>query len=107
VGVGASQQTAFNNLKKELTERPLLVYPDFEKPFKLVTDASMVGLGAAQMQDQGKGEQSIAYASKVNSSTVAKYSITDLECAAVVWAIKIFRPYLYGRRFGWSRIMPR
>jgi len=96
---GERQQAAFDGLKKELTERPLLVYPDFEKPFKLVTDASTVGLGAALMQDQGKGEQPIAYASKVNSPTVAKYSITDLECAAVVWAIKLFRPYLYGRRF--------
>jgi hypothetical protein len=96
---GEKQQTAFEGLKKELTERPLLVYPDFEKPFKLVTDASIVGLGAALMQDQGKGDQPIAYASKVNSPTVAKYGITDLECAAVVWAIKLFRPYLYGRRF--------
>jgi hypothetical protein len=96
---GEKQQSAFEGLKKELTERPLLVYPDFEKPFKLVTDASMVGLGAALMQDQRKGEQPIAYASKVNSPTVSKYSITDLECAAVVWAIKLFRPYLYGWRF--------
>jgi hypothetical protein len=94
------QQTAFEGPKKELTERPLLVYPNFEKPFKLVTDASTVGLGAALMRDQGKGDQPIAYASKVNSPTVAKYSITDLECAAVVWSIKLFRPYLYGRRFG-------
>jgi hypothetical protein len=62
-------------------------------------DASTVGLGAALMQDQGRGEQPIAFASKVNSPTVAKYSITDLECAAVVWAIKLFRPYLYDRRF--------
>ncbi|GMF29522.1 unnamed protein product [Phytophthora fragariaefolia] len=74
-------------------------YPDFSKPFKLVTDASAVGLGAALMQDQGRREQPIAFASKVNSPTVAKYGITDLECAAVVWAIKLFRPYLYGRRF--------
>jgi len=51
---GEKQQSAFEGLKKELTERPLLVYPDFEKPFKLVTDASTVGLGAALMQDQGQ-----------------------------------------------------
>jgi hypothetical protein len=79
--------------------RPLLAYPDFSKPFKVVTDALVVGLGAALMQDQGQGDQPIAYPSKVNSPTVAKYSITDLECAAVVWAIKLFRPYFYGRRF--------
>ncbi|KAE9070650.1 hypothetical protein PF010_g26181 [Phytophthora fragariae] len=96
---GEKQTAAFEGLKQELTVRPLLAYPDFSRPFKLVTDASIVGLGAALMQDQGRGEQPIAFASKVNSPTVAKYDITDLECAAVVWAIKGFRPYLYGRRF--------
>ncbi|GMF57991.1 unnamed protein product [Phytophthora fragariaefolia] len=45
----------------------------------LLTDASTVGLGACLMQDQGKGWQSIAYASKVNSEAESKYSITELE----------------------------
>ncbi|OWY96951.1 protease, Reverse transcriptase, ribonuclease H, integrase, partial [Phytophthora megakarya] len=81
------------------TERPLLAYPDFTRPFRLITDASKVGLGAALTQDQGHGEQPVAYASKINSTTVANYSITDLECGAVVWAVELFRPYLYGRRF--------
>ncbi|OWY98472.1 Gag-pol fusion protein [Phytophthora megakarya] len=43
--------------------------------------------------------QPIAYASKVATDTDAKYGITELECFAVVWAINLFRPYLYGRRF--------
>lgn len=77
----------------------MLIYPDFAKSFKLVTDASVVGLGAALMQDHGSGDQPIAFASKVSSPTVAKYGITDLECAAVVWAVRLFRPYLYERRF--------
>ncbi|KAE8968787.1 hypothetical protein PR001_g27690 [Phytophthora rubi] len=96
---GDSQKEAFECLKKALTEQPLLAYPDISRPFRLVTDASQVGLGAALTQDQGHGEQPIAYASKINSPTVAKYSITELECAAVVWAVKLFRPYLYGRKF--------
>jgi hypothetical protein len=93
------QQEVFECLKAALTERPVLAYPDFTKPFKLVTDASQTGLGAALTQDQGRGEQPVAYASKVNSHTVARYSITDLECAAVVWAVKLFWPYLYGQHF--------
>ncbi|GMF58614.1 unnamed protein product [Phytophthora fragariaefolia] len=56
-------------------------------------------LCAALMQDHGNGDQPVAYASKVNSPTVAKYGITDLECAVVIWAVRLFRPYLYGQRF--------
>ncbi|GMF52732.1 unnamed protein product [Phytophthora fragariaefolia] len=95
---GPEQQEAFELLKGELTKRPLSIYPGFTKPFKLVTDASVVGLGAALMQNHGSGDQPVAFASKVNSPTVARYGITDLECAAVVWAIRLFRPYLYGSR---------
>jgi len=93
------QSEAFGWVKNVLTDRPLLIYPDFEKPFVLETDASVAGLGACLMQDQGDGLQPIAYASSVNNDTVAKYSITELECLAVVWSVKLFRPYLYGRRF--------
>jgi len=77
----------------------VVIYPDYKKPFKLTADASEVGLGAVLSQDQGRGDQPVAYASKVNSTTVANYSISELECLAVVWAVRLFRPHLYGRRF--------
>lgn len=93
------QQWAFERIKAALTTRPLLAYPNFSLPFRVVTDASKVGLGACLMQDQGRGWQPVAYASKVNSDAEAKYSITELECLAVVWAVKLFRPYVYGRSF--------
>lgn len=41
----------------------------------------------------------MAYASKVNDAVVAQYSITELECLAVMWSVRLFRPYLYGRVF--------
>ncbi|KAE9289870.1 hypothetical protein PR003_g25435 [Phytophthora rubi] len=50
-------------------------------------------------QDQGHGDQPVAYASNVNSPTVSNYSISELECLAVVSAVRLFRPHLYGRRF--------
>ncbi|POM59836.1 putative Transposase [Phytophthora palmivora] len=93
------QQFAFERVKAALTSKPLLIYPNFAKLFRLVTDASKVGLGACLMQDQGRGWQPIAYASKINSEAESKYSITELECLAVVWAVKLFRPYVYGRKF--------
>ncbi|POM61781.1 Retrovirus-related Pol Polyprotein [Phytophthora palmivora] len=95
----SEEVNAFDNIKMELTKRPLLVYPDFSKPFTLETDACAIGLGSVLMQDLGKGLQPVAYASKVNSVAESKYSITDLECFAVIWAIKLFRPYLFGRHF--------
>jgi hypothetical protein len=96
---GEAQVEAFTWAKAWLSTKPVLIYPDYQKPFKLTTDASKAGLGAVLSQDQGRGDQPVAYAFKVNSSTVANYSISALECLAVVWAVRLFQPHLYGRRF--------
>jgi hypothetical protein len=93
------KEAVFTQIKAILTTQPLISYPDFKLPFRVVTDASQVGLGACLMQGQGQGWQPVAHASKVNSVAESRYGITELECLAVVWAIKLFRPYLYGRRF--------
>ncbi|POM79611.1 LOW QUALITY PROTEIN: Gag-pol fusion protein [Phytophthora palmivora] len=93
------QEFDFSRVKMILTTRPLLLCPNFRLPFRLITDESKVGLGACLMQDQGRGWQPIAYASKVINDAEANYSITELECLAVVWSEKLFRPYLYGRAF--------
>jgi hypothetical protein len=94
-----AQEFAFERIMAAMTTKPLLIYPDFRLPFRLETDASKVGLGACLMQDQGQRCQPMAFASKVNNNAEANYSITELECVAVVWAVKLFRPYLYGRTF--------
>ncbi|GMF46599.1 unnamed protein product [Phytophthora fragariaefolia] len=73
--------------------------PNFKLPCRVATDASAVGLGACLMQDHGNGRQPVVYASKLNNTAESKYGITELDCLAVVWAIKLFRPYLYSRRF--------
>ncbi|POM70943.1 Gag-pol fusion protein, partial [Phytophthora palmivora] len=96
---GAAQEEAFAWAKAWLSTKPVLIYPDYRLPFKLTTDASKTGLGVVLSQDQGRGDQPVAYASKVNSPAVAKYGISELECLAVVWAVRLFRPHLYGRHF--------
>src|SRR5690606_33923247 len=82
-----------------LQHEPILCHPDFKLPFKLYTDASRTGLGAVLSQDQDDKEVVIAYASRTTNSCERNYSITELECLAIVWAIQHFRPYLYGSKF--------
>lgn len=65
----------------------------------LATDATEAGLGAVLMQETDGVLRPVAYASKTTSEAEARYPITELECFAVVWAVKLFRPYLYGCRF--------
>ncbi|KAG3072054.1 hypothetical protein PI124_g19821 [Phytophthora idaei] len=71
-----AQEFVFERVKAGLITKPLLVYPKFTLPFRLVTDASKVGLGACLMQDKGRGWQLVAFARKVNSSAESNYSIT-------------------------------
>ena len=90
-------QSAFEELKRLLTLAPVLSYPDFQKPFVLETDASGYGLGAVLAQRQEDGViRPIAYASRSLQAHERNYGITELEGLGVVWAVKHFRPYLYG-----------
>ncbi|GMG15323.1 unnamed protein product [Phytophthora fragariaefolia] len=77
-----AQEFTFEYVKKVLTSKPLLVYPSFQFPFRVVIDASIIGLGACLTQDQGRGWQPIAFASKVNSEAESKNGITELEFEA-------------------------
>ncbi len=54
---GLAQQTAFGNLKEKLTSEPIRAHPNFDKPFKLYTDASDTGLGAVLAQDDEEGKE--------------------------------------------------
>lgn len=91
---GEKQQNAFERLKDCLMKAPILRYPDFELPFILYTDASSTGLGAVLAQKQEGRECVISYASRATNKSEANYSITDLECLAVVWGIQHYHHYL-------------
>ena len=94
------QQRAFDYLKERLITAPILMYPDFTKPFILYTDASGTGLGAvlSQMDKEGK-ERVVAYASRTLNEAEKKYTITEQECLAVIWAVRKFKYYLESEPF--------
>jgi hypothetical protein len=88
-------QQAFDELKQRLTTAPILIYPDYYREFILATDASYHGFGATLSQlAKDKKEHPIAYASKSLRKEEVNYAATELECAAVVWAIEHFHKYL-------------
>lgn len=63
------------------------------------TDASQLGLGAVLTKSFDYGEKVVCYLSRSLTAGEAKYSITELECLAVVYAIEKYRPYVEGVRF--------
>ncbi|WVZ76070.1 hypothetical protein U9M48_024072 [Paspalum notatum var. saurae] len=85
-------EEAFQTLKKLLTSAPVLAQPDVTKPFDMYCDASGNGLGRVLMQEG----RVIAYASRQLRKHEANYPTHDLELAAVVHALKIWRHYLLG-----------
>ncbi|WVZ89377.1 LOW QUALITY PROTEIN: hypothetical protein U9M48_035794 [Paspalum notatum var. saurae] len=88
------RQAAFDELKKRLTTAPVLTLPDLTKSFIMYCDASKEGLGCVLMQE-GKV---IAYASRQMRKHEVNYPTHDLELAAVVHALKIWRHYLFGNQ---------
>ena len=90
---------AFNELKRELTNHPILAYPDFNKKFILDTDASDYGIGGVLSQVEGNEERVIGYASRSLTKPESRYSTTRKELLAIVAFIQHFRHYLYGKSF--------
>ncbi|KAF8082653.1 hypothetical protein N665_0815s0003 [Sinapis alba] len=84
-------EKCFFALKEMLTNAPILVLPEADQPYMVYTDASITGLGCVLTQ-HGKG---IAYASRQLKKHEGNYPTHDLEMAAVVFALKIWRSYLY------------
>ena len=92
-------QQAFDELRRILSTEPLLIYSDFSQPFRVACDASTKAIGAVLSQRRNGREHPTAYASRQLNSAESKYSVTELELLAFVFATKQFRCYLYGRNF--------
>ncbi|OWZ10652.1 Gag-pol fusion protein [Phytophthora megakarya] len=89
------QEAAFTWIKSVLTAKPLLVYPDFHLPFKVVTDACQVGLGSCTMENHGRGWQPVAFANELcgllnyfrHTYTVDDFIVTDH--SALKWLMQV------------------
>ncbi|GJY51377.1 putative reverse transcriptase domain-containing protein [Tanacetum coccineum] len=91
---GNEQDEAFRILKEKLCNAPVLALPDGPDDFVVYCDASKQGFGCVLMQ-RGKV---IAYASRQLKKHEKNYTTHDLELGVVVFALKIWRHYLYGMK---------
>ena len=92
---------AFQQIKDLLTNAKVMAYFDPSKDTELVTDASPWGLSAILMQkSSGQDDRRVvAYASRALSDVERRYSQTEREALAIVWAIERLHVYLYGSHF--------
>ncbi|GJT90065.1 reverse transcriptase domain-containing protein [Tanacetum coccineum] len=87
-------QKAFELLKEKLTCAPVIVSPNWNLPFELMCDASDFAVGAVLGQKDGKNFHPIYFASKTLNPAQQKYTVTEKELMAVVFALDKFRSYL-------------
>jgi transposase InsO family protein len=90
---------AFEELKKRLTEAPILSLPNDTDTYILDTDASQFAIGAVLSQLQGGLEKVICFGSRVCTPAETNYDVTRREMLAVVFFLKTYRQYLLGRSF--------
>ncbi|GKG28748.1 putative reverse transcriptase domain-containing protein, partial [Tanacetum coccineum] len=91
---GEKKENAFQLIKQKLCSAPILALPEGSEDFMVYYDASHKGLGVILMQR----EKVIAYASRQLKVHEKNYTTHDLKLGSVVFALKIWRHYLYGTR---------
>lgn len=89
----------FKILKEILLSRTVLVYPAWEEPFILTTDASNEAFGAILSQGMVDSGRPISFASRTLNKAEKNYSTTEKELLAIVWSVKNYRPHLLSRGF--------
>ncbi|KAA0025885.1 ty3-gypsy retrotransposon protein [Cucumis melo var. makuwa] len=90
----AACESSFQELKQKLVSTPVLTVPDGSGSFVIYSDASKKGLGCVLMQQC----KVVTYASRQLNCHEQNYPPHDLELAAVVFTLKIWRHYLYGEK---------
>ena len=95
----AECQDAFLKCKELLTCEAVLAHYDSAKPIKLACDASAYGLGVVLSHTLQDGEQLVAFASRRLKKPKVNYSQIEKEALAIVFGVKKFHKYLFGRCF--------
>ena len=93
---GEEQDASFKELKRQLASAPVLAYFDKDAHDRVIADASPVGLGAVLVQEKNGDSRAVCYASRNLSQVERRYSQTEKEALALVWACERFNLYLYG-----------
>ena len=95
-----AQESAFNTLKDRLSSFKVLAYFNKDARTQVIADASPVGLGAVLVQQQTDGNfRPVYYAAKSLTDVERRYSQTEKEALALVWACERFKLYLLGKHF--------
>ena len=88
-------EKAFQELKRRLTTTPILIVPKQGQRYTVSCDASRDGMGCVLMQSR----RVVVYGSRQLKNHENNYITNDLELVAIVFALKIWRHYLYGKQF--------
>ena len=91
----AEVEKNFQLLKRKITEKPILIFLDFNKPFQVKCDASGEAIGAVLSQE----DRHVAYFSEKLNESEKKYSSYENEFYAVVQSLKKWRHYLMSKEF--------
>ena len=96
-----SYDKAFQEAKKLVSTAPVLAHYDADKPVKLYCDASPWGVGACLMHIVDGQEKTVAYVSRTLTLAEGNYAQIEREALTIIFAVRKFHQYLYGRQFTW------
>ena len=95
------QERSFKQIKELITSAQVMAYFDPNKETEVITDASPTGLSAMLLQNTPSSDNKrvVVYVSRTLTPVERRYSQTEKEALAIVWAIEKLHIYLYGSRF--------
>ncbi|KAH9090422.1 hypothetical protein Ae201684P_014225 [Aphanomyces euteiches] len=91
-------QAAFDGIKASLVSAPILALPRFDRPFSVVCDASIRGIGCCLMQVDDGRNRPVSFQSRQLRAAERNYPVHDLELLAIKYALVKFRIYLLGSK---------